>query len=527
MTAKSSDTAYAGGQKKSNPATQLYRAIAALAVFVIASFIMFRLGASHFALTLDEGIYIYGAERLLSGQQLYRDFFLFTGPGTLWFFAGLFRLFGPSFAAAHAILALEIGSISAALFAIVRRMGPVSAGIAATASFLALLMPFSQRLYVNHRWDSCCCLVLAVTFLLYSEQKRTLFLISGLLAGTAALFTPPTLLVGLFLIAYLLIRQKTRKQAAWYAGAVCIPLAIAVSVLASQGALTSMLASFSWAGEHYRDANIVPYGFWAEAPDVVRQLSAIQCLTSEIPALLPLVSVLLITVLRIRCTRLPYPAPVLLIAGLGMVASLYPRWSTDQLLFAAPLFLALIFLIASSFTPPTILRIASAATSTGSFLIVLGALVHLPPTIPVSTQLGELHCTYRDQPNVDFATSVIQPGDSLFVYPYQPIWYSLTGGVNPTRFNFLQPGMMTAGDETAVLQQLTVHPPRWVIWHKLSPQMVLAIWPNSDRSTLQFKTIEQFIRKRYSQVPPPAHRYHYAIALFERKPISIPEPNNP
>lgn len=493
-----------------------YQATTALAVVFVSSLVTFRLCISHLAPTFDEGIYFYGAERLLSGQQIYRDFFLFTGPGTPWLFAGLFKLFGPSFAAAHGVLALEIGLITGALYWIAARLSTKVVGLAAATSFLTLLIPFSHRLYVNHRWDSCCCTILAVAFLLYSPEKRLFVELSGLLAGIAAVFTPPTLWAGLAITICLLIKPQTRKLAAWFAGAACIPLAIAVAVLASQGVLSPTLTSFRWAGEHYRKANSVFYGFSAEAPNIAHKLSRVELFIFEIPALLPPVGLFLLAAMRLKRVRIPYTAILLAAAGLGMVASCYPRWSADQLLFAAPLFFALLFVLASIKLRPNVVRLASIAISAFGCLIILDALAHIPPAVPVSTQLGEVACTYRDQPNVDFATSVIQPGTSLFVYPYQPIWYSLTGGVNPTRFNFLQPGMMTLKDEGTALRELMAHPPQWVIWHKLTPQMVLTIWPNSDRSTLQFKRIENWIRANYTQVAPPNPHYRYAIAIFHK-----------
>ena len=133
-----------------------------------------------------------------------------------------------------------------------------------------------------------------------------------------------------------------------------------------------------------------------------------------------------------------------------------------------------------------------------------------------STQLGDIECRLRDLPNVLFATASVYPGESLFVYPYQPIWYSLTGGVNPTSYDFLQPGMMTLADESRVLHELEANPPDWVIWHNLSPRVVFSIWPHSDPATLHFNRIESYIRSHYAQLKPPDPSHKYAIAIFNR-----------
>src|SRR5579864_1234053 len=45
----------------------------------------------------DEGIVLQGAERVLHGQVPYRDFFSFYTPGSFYFLALWFRIFGDSF----------------------------------------------------------------------------------------------------------------------------------------------------------------------------------------------------------------------------------------------------------------------------------------------------------------------------------------------------------------------------------------------------------------------------------------------
>ena len=138
------------------------------------------------------------------------------------------------------------------------------------------------------------------------------------------------------------------------------------------------------------------------------------------------------------------------------------------------------------------------------------------PTVPVSTQLGEVLCRPQDERSVEFATAAVQPGESLFVFPYQPIWYSLTGGRNPTYYDFLQPGMMTAEDESKALRELKANPPQWVIWHNLPVKAILAIWPNSNPGTFKFLRIEEFIRTNYRQVRPPDPTARYSVAVFGR-----------
>ena len=44
----------------------------------------------------DEGIILQGAQRILQGQVLYRDFFAFITPGSYYWIAFFFKIFGSS-----------------------------------------------------------------------------------------------------------------------------------------------------------------------------------------------------------------------------------------------------------------------------------------------------------------------------------------------------------------------------------------------------------------------------------------------
>ncbi|MDQ2710890.1 MAG: hypothetical protein M3Y24_01435 [Acidobacteriota bacterium] len=210
------------------------------------------------------------------------------------------------------------------------------------------------------------------------------------------------------------------------------------------------------------------------------------------------------------------PVTITLVAGLALAASCYPRMATNNLLFAMPLLLCVLFLVGSDLAKPTTWRVmlfSITALSLGSVFI---ALTNRSENVSVATRVGTVQATPRESRNIEFATSVINPGATLFVFPYQPIWYSLTGAINPTRYDFLQPDMMTLDNEAEALKELVADPPQWVIWHNLPTRTILAIWPHSDPATLHFRRIEQFIRTRYSQVQPADRSFRYAIAIFHR-----------
>jgi hypothetical protein len=94
----------------------------------------------------------------------------------------------------------------------------------------------------------------------------------------------------------------------------------------------------------------------------------------------------------------------------------------------------------------------------------------------------------------------VQPGRSLFVYSYMPVLYSLSGGVNPTPYSFLQPGMMTAEDERTALWYLQTKPPEYVLFSRPPLQDLLRIWPNTDPARVRMPALESWIESNYAPV---------------------------
>lgn len=73
------------------------RKLAAAAGVFLSSMALLLLGMDRNAFgILDEGVIVYGAERLLGGEMQYRDFWSVYSPGQFWVVAALFKLFGAS-----------------------------------------------------------------------------------------------------------------------------------------------------------------------------------------------------------------------------------------------------------------------------------------------------------------------------------------------------------------------------------------------------------------------------------------------
>src|ERR1700687_2839592 len=92
----------------------------ALAIFLL-SFLYLCIFRRATWIDLDEGIILQGAQRILDGQVLYRDFFSFFTPGSYYLLALVFRVFGDSYLVAHTTLAFLGAAVSSITYLLVPR----------------------------------------------------------------------------------------------------------------------------------------------------------------------------------------------------------------------------------------------------------------------------------------------------------------------------------------------------------------------------------------------------------------------
>src|SRR5207247_8828816 len=92
-----------------------------LTVFVTACAYLFVF-RRYTAMEPDEGIILQGAQRILSGEVLYRDFFSFFTPGSYYFLALIFRIFGSSIVVARTTLLIVGSVLSSIIYFMSRRV---------------------------------------------------------------------------------------------------------------------------------------------------------------------------------------------------------------------------------------------------------------------------------------------------------------------------------------------------------------------------------------------------------------------
>jgi hypothetical protein len=475
--------------------------IGAAAVFVLAGLWLFWIVSRRFLLTFDEGIFVDGSRRILAGQVPYRDFFILMGPGTFWLQALALRVFGMTLAASRAIMILDLAILTTCVFWLVSRQLSI-AYAAWTAAVLVILETISQGITIpSHRWDSAALATLAITICAFQRRRWAVFA-AGCCAAFAAWTTPPVVLVG-FVILIWLWAEDRKMLGPYLAGCAAVSICCA-GVLAIQGALRPMLAQLLWNGSHYAGANYLPYGtlfgrgytqFFQDATIYELPIRALVVLGVILPILLPPIAALCFPWWR----KTP-SLRLLFLGGAALAISTYPRMDLPHLTYAAPLFYALAAILAASIPPPKLRNAMFAAATLLVTVFAWNAMAQHSRETSIETNVGTIRAPEEDVVFVRDVQREIPRGSSLFVFPYLPIASFLTLSRNPTRYSYLQPGMMSDRDEADALAELRGNPPARVLYFNLGEQELLGIWPASDPARLRFHGLEKYLAASYHKV---------------------------
>jgi hypothetical protein len=476
-------------------------------VFILAAVLLWLIEADRLVLLNDEGIYLDGALRILNGEVPYRDFFVLTGPGSFWLLAGVFQLLGITLSLARLIPIFDLAFITASVYWLAAHL--TSRGFAAALAFIFFSFQFTDSvpLNVNHRLDSSALAMAALvcTFHGIGFPCWRIFFVAGAFAAAAAWVTPSIAIVGMLLATWILWNNDLRRQFPAYLAGLLFCSAMATGALLLQGALWPMVQHMFWAGANYSSANRMSYGsiiggyhaIFREVGglEIFLRGSIIFCFA--LPAILPIGVYLgsLFGTFRSRQELL------LLFVSVGFLLSAYPRMDVVHLRSSAPIF----YVLAGCLYHRTLGRFLRPTVSLGFWLLPAAlflciAISRVSQNFVVETRVGQVRVGSDDLTLVRRLSQYVQPGESLFVFPYLPVAYFLTGGKNPTHYSFLQPGMMSQADEEAALTELQANSPQWVLYSDVPKEAYLRIWPSSDPKRLHMPSIEEFIRSRYHLV---------------------------
>ena len=507
---------------------------------------------------LDEGIILQGAQRILDGQVLYRDFFSFFTPGSYYLLALVFRVFGDSFLVAHTALAFLGAAFSPITYLLARRVCSRQASVLVTGLMTVTAVPL--RFVVIHNWDStlwaCLALYCAVR-LLESPSVKWAFAAASFVSLTV-LFEQSKgagLLLGLgtgFFIIVLGGQQPklfTRDRLIAILLGLAWPFFVTVVYFASCHALTTMLASWFWPLQHYSGANRVPYAydnmtgaarhkiFDAGSPGLRLFAILVFSASSWVP-FLPLLGLALLIRLTLRRWRQISIAPewayyVLVSATISglLLSIIVARSDYLHFIYLQPVFfLALAWLLdGRNIRNRFFTRIAPVVGFCLSMsLLALAAqlLFQTRADHRVVSRRGAITTQRRDTV-IEYVQAHVPPGERILIYPYQSTYYYLTQTYSATRFDFYQPGMHTDRQLQEMLAEFSAHPTRAVLYQPAFADHMHEAWPNTPASAFARDAMADYIKREYRECTTLTSTANWHFLFMVRRDLTCPNGERP
>ena len=463
----------------------------------------------------DEGLLVSGAVRIIHGQVFARDFFEVVGPGTLYWLALFFKLFGVTFVTTRiCVFVMSLGT-GLAMYFLSRRICSqyqVLPCILLVGTYFGSSWPA-----VSHHVDSNCFALLAVACMILWRDKRkdVLLFAAGALAGAATCCFQPKGVLLLFALLVWLWMQHRRKSASlsWLwavAGGYVSVVALMLAYFWSRHALWDLFyVNVLWPSQHYSAVNVVPYaqgiihyywdhyviakaGFhWTVVTASI--LVAPFLLVAALPALLP--------ALAVRSIRNKVPPEVVLywLCGSALWLSEFHRKDICHLVFGSPLLMILCVYYLQQYRVKVadsalqILAISATCLAGFNLFLVLSAR-------PVATRMGSV-ALLKSDPVLTLLQSKAAPGEEIFAYPYCAMYYFLSATVNPTRYAAIMYDFNTPSQFDEVVTVLDQRRVKYVVWNNaLLDKYAKTLFPGMRKLRDDDLIIEPYLKSHYKVV---------------------------
>jgi 4-amino-4-deoxy-L-arabinose transferase-like glycosyltransferase len=477
----------------------------------------------------DEGIILEGAQRILCGELVYRDFFSYFTPGSYYFLALLFKIFGSSFLVARTALIFFGGVYSTVAYLLARRVCSRTSAIFVAA--LVTLTTLPNRFEVLHNWDStlwaCLAVYCAVRWL--ESPRWTWAFATGSLASLTCLFEQSKgaglvlgLGAGLVALTFLDLQPSlwNGTTALGLATGMAWPFLATVAYFGKQHILSLMLTDWFWPLHHYSLANHVPYGYqnWSDATRhlffgsgsvMQRGITVLTISPCFVIPALPLAAVALLVFWVVQMRRKHELAAVgahyiLVCAALsGLLLSIVVgRADLLHFRYLMPLFaLVLGWLMDGRDIPGQLfrqIRPLFVAYVLAAFLLFGMPMLQraLSARDQIQTRRGLIRVPARDTV-IEYTQAHVAAGGKILVYPYLPLYYYLTDTSAPTRYEYFQPGMHTPQQGEEMLAEISAARVPVVLFDGSFWEKIPTSWPGTPLSAILRDPISDYIQHEY------------------------------
>jgi hypothetical protein len=460
----------------------------------------------------DEGLLVYGAVRITHGQVFARDFFEVVGPGTFYWLALFFKLFGITFVATRICLFVTSLATALAMYFLSRRI--CKQYLVLPSVLLAGTYFGSSWPAISHHVDSNCFALLAVACMIVWQDKRkgVLLFAAGALAGaTTCCFQPKGLLLLLALLVWLWMQRRRQSASmSWLWGVAAGYASVVALMLAyfwSRHALWDLFyVNVLWPSQHYSTVNVVPYAhgvihyYYLIAESGFRWTVVIASVlitpflfVAALPALLP--------ALAARFIRNNVRPEIVLcwLCGLALWVSEFHRKDICHLVFGSPLLMILCIYYLQQYRAKVadlaLQILAITATCLAGFNLVLALSAR-----SVATRVGSV-ALLKSDPALSLLQRKANPGDEIFAYPYCAMYYFLSGTVNPTRYAAIMYDFNTPSQFEEVVTVLDQRRVKYVVWNNgFLDKDAKTLFPGMRKLRDDELIIEPYLQSHYKVV---------------------------
>jgi hypothetical protein len=115
---------------------------------------------------------------------------------------------------------------------------------------------------------------------------------------------------------------------------------------------------------------------------------------------------------------------------------------------------------------------------------------------PLPTRCGLVITPAKDTV-IDYLQARVTAGETIFVYPYLPLYYYLTETFSPSPYEYFQPGMNTAGQSKEILSDLAERRVRFVLYESSFPEKIPNSWPGTPMNAIADDPVADYILRQY------------------------------
>lgn len=478
----------------------------------------------------DEGTIVYGAQRVAEGSIPYRDFFEVMGPLSFYWLGLFFKIFGTKILVARGLLILTGATTAFLLFWLTRRLYNGNIDILPSIFYTIISIPLWPG--NNHHWDSSLFALLALcSFLLWSDNNKKQYLIaSGILTGLTSCIIQQK---GFYIFLALIICQITCRYKKNTKNTKLIHIVIFSASYAGVGLLTLLFfhlvdglddliyANLLWPISNYHNVNIVPYAhglieyhwsFWSAFfrelfPVCIAQLiSAIFLAPLFLIAALPVL--ILLTLISsywntrkrekfFTSTTIPF-----WLVGWALWFSEVHRTDLMHLIYGSPVLLVIFFMNWQTNKYGKVKLISHISYCFIYFPLLFFGIFHVFLTSNIDHELqtrrGSILSSTEDTA-LNFLLENTNPNDSVFIYPYYPMYYFLANVTNPTRFSILMHNINTEEQFLETIASLEHRKVKYVLWDTVVDGINLKKWfPGYTQPDPKNLHLEHYLKSHYN-----------------------------